>query len=321
MCVRALSKVKHYNLSYRTLLCADDIQCKPSRELLRGTMPRTYMWAAVYRGESADEVLPLKLGDFETRCSTCGALYWRAEKLADGRDTPAWCCGKTLSYTLTESARLKPILDPAVEALYSGQSEDAIHFRRHGRAYNCILSVGMPSVQYDRRQVRTESVIGVNGRMAFNVPARPTVAQDGLPNQPGQLYFVDLSEEVVARRILCSTDAENLRPHIVQLLEGYLRSHNPLVQTMMLAKERLDAQRDAAISASESDVEGVVVLVNPHRDGFRVTDRYVVAHFCTCVMTGFSACHCARFSLCVTPFVSEDCLPKMGVRSARLGVT
>ena len=257
---------------------------KPSRQRLNMTMPATFMPARLYCGEPTEDIRPVKLGPWDVRCPDCGALFFRAERLANGVDVLSLCCGKTERYELDPAAMLRPIQDEAVRELYFGTSEDALHFRQHARAYNTALSVGMPAVQYERRQVRSNHVIAVNGKAVFNAPALPRLDTDGLPRQPGQLYFVDVSEASIGKRILASTDP-HLRPHIVQMLVRYLEQHNDLIKTFLLAKEvmqRQDAEESDEDLFAEEDcrVRGLHVLVNPHRDGFRVTDRSVLQPLC-----------------------------------------
>jgi hypothetical protein len=81
----------------------------------------------------------------------------------------------------------------------------------------------------------------VNGRATFSAPSYPAVDDNGIPVHPGAMYFVDMSEDIIAKRVEHSTDPY-IRLHIVEMLERYLRQHNAFVRTFMLAKDIMAAQ-------------------------------------------------------------------------------
>ncbi|KAK3911682.1 ATP-dependent DNA helicase PIF7 [Frankliniella fusca] len=139
-------------------------------------------------------------------------------------------------------------------------------------AYNTVLSMAIPRANYGRRTRWTESVVTINGVLTLRAPAYPSLGDDGLPCQSGQLFFVDVSEESLLRRAGNSTDP-GLRFHVLEILERYLRRYNDLVRTFVLAG---DVQRQMEAEAVEGEVvRRVALVVNPHKQAFRVTDRTI----------------------------------------------
>lgn len=59
---------------------------------------------------------------------------------------------------------------------------------------------------------------------------------------------------------------------MLEALEKYLRAHNGLVKTFEFAGKVQKRMEEEAAATGEV-VERVGVVVNPHRQGFRVTDR------------------------------------------------
>jgi len=113
-------------------------------------------------------------------------------------------------------------------------------------------------------------MLDVNGMVYRKAPSFPNFQQDGYPRHQGQLYFLEFDDQVIERRLRASTDPK-LRPEILAKLEIYLRAHNDLVRTFECAR---DVQKDLE-EQDAAESAHVAVVVNPHKTGFRTTDRYV----------------------------------------------
>jgi hypothetical protein len=232
------------------------------------------MWAKMYAGETSATVQQVTLGRYDVVCpnANCGAVFWEAERLCGREDVPYWCCGRQVKTRLSELGAFRPIQDERVLELYQNESEDSKHFLANLTAYNSILSTALPVVKYASVSLKQSSVVTVNGKLTFRAPSLPNFDAEGLPSTYGQLYFVEMSREQVQKRIDLARD-QTLRPHIVALLESYLRRHNDFVRTFKYAAEIQSALEERQDAGSSDAVTRVSVLVNPHRDGFRVTDR------------------------------------------------
>lgn len=96
---------------------ADIVRSKPSIALTFGRITKHYMWAKVYRGEKAENIKLVSLGQYSARCPTegCGALCWEAEHLyASSTEVPYWCCGRTIKTMLSDRGVLRPIQDERI---------------------------------------------------------------------------------------------------------------------------------------------------------------------------------------------------------------
>ena len=262
------------------------------------------MWAGVFSGENTRSVEEVTLGSMSNKCPTvgCESLFYEAERISERNTVPFWCCNKSTRALLTEQGVFKDIIDPNVHELYFGSSEVAQHFQRHIRAYNHVLCTAMPSTRYGGIYRRSTTIVTVNGKITFKAPSYPHFSADGMPDMAGQLFFVDASPAVTARRLALSTDP-GLRRDVVELLEGYLRANNDFVRTFQLAGEvERTLQRS---DQGGSECRRVMLVVNPHREGFRTTDRYCFVSLCCTTLRATSLT--AIIELCTFLF-SENCL-------------
>lgn len=250
---------------------ADVVRSKPSIALTFGRITKHYMWAKIYSGETAEGVRLVSLGEYRARCQSCGAIYWEAEHLyGSSTEVPFWCCGRSIKSMLSDRGVLRPIRDERVHNLYNGDGPEAVHFRRHIRGYNVALSTAIPVASESNPSLAGKKILAVNGMVYRKAPSYPNLQPDGLPRHHGQLFFVDFGEDVIQRRLQASTDPE-LRRDVLELLERYLRANNDFIRTFQFASEvQKEIERNEPGDAAE-----VCVVVNPHRTGFRTTDRYV----------------------------------------------
>lgn len=243
-------------------------------------MGYNYLWAATFDDDDETAITqPIKLGDCDFKCTGCDARFWEAERLVSDGSVPFVCCGKSVKVEAGELTRFSAITDEAIRDLYYGQTDDALHFRQNIRAYNRILSVASPIVKYKNTGLGRNRSVSVNGKVTFAAHAFPDFDQDGLPANHGQLYFLDMTDETVRKRIQCST-AQGLREHIVHQLEDYLRKNNKLIQTFeyaaekqrLLNLERKDANHNDG-SCPDDSPANVLVYVNVKKAGLRDTQR------------------------------------------------
>lgn len=233
------------------------------------------MWALMYANEPVEKIERINLGGLTASCPTCGAIYWQAEHLANERcnELPFWCCGKTTKTLLSETATFSPIKDDYIRELYYGSSKCAEHFRKNIRSYNAVLSTAMPRVAYNKAG-KTAKTVTVGGSICFNAPSCPNIQDSGLPAHHGQLYFLDMTRDTVQKRMSASTNKE-IREDILSELEKYLRAHNGLVRTFQYASQ---VQKQIQLEEGEDSASRVAVVVNPHRNGMRGTERELLTN-------------------------------------------
>lgn len=251
---------------------ADEILTKQSLALQGNRITKHYLWAVTFAGENAVNVRPYTIGMMDQPClqEDCHALFWGAERLyRDTKDVPYWCCGKTVRGIQGSNTQFRDIRSSEIHDLYFGESEAAKHFRSHIRGYNYALAPAVGVVKYKNIFSRGQRTVSVNGKVVYKAPESGPAAR--MEEGPGQLFFVDVSDETTQRRLLTSNDSE-LRPEILSVLERYLRVENDLVRTYLLASEIQEEMDEVG------DERRVALIVNPRRQGFRVTDRLVLLH-------------------------------------------
>jgi len=163
-----------------------------------------------------DEDGYLDFSDYSLECEHCGAQHFFFERLStstkDKHVLPNLCCGK---------GKYKPeILDPPKELqdLFTGNSADSRHFRKHIRSYNNAFSLASVQANWVSRGLGSSSwnpTFTVQGKMyhllgAMNPP-------DNVHPRYASLYVYDTENSTANRKRFHPNLKENVLTSIYSL--------------------------------------------------------------------------------------------------------
>ena len=153
---------------------------------------------------------------------------------------------------------------PVLE-LYTGDSAQAKRFRENIVSYNRIFSTALPCGDIAGIGSRGHDAMVVNGALRY-VPYSYRSSEHLSEVNPGQLYFVELSNDVAAARIACSTRGDTLDPNVVRIFENYLRNNNRFILQFVTAGERKRAEERLA-ALENRPLRDVTLAINPRPVG------------------------------------------------------
>ena len=195
---------------------------------------------------------PHDLGRMTFACSLCKALHWADERMnPNSRSSAIYtfhkCCtkGDGILQNL-------PILPASLQTLFTSDTDDARHFRRHIIDYNNALTFTSCRYQPDKR------LYGTVGIQPFQIRGELYHLQGPLREVSGQLpcfaqiYFYDPLHATSIR----TAQNEQLRPSLLQQLDQIVRDcNNPFIQFYKTAREVLESY--------EQNPDPLRIVLNP----------------------------------------------------------
>ncbi|KAI8532314.1 hypothetical protein RHMOL_Rhmol11G0204200 [Rhododendron molle] len=174
------------------------------------------------------------LGNMDIKCTHCKALHWMDERLTkSSTSNPLFgtCCfqGKIKLPTLTTPP-------PPIRALYDGDDDQSISFRKHTREYNATNAFTSLGATLDPRMLtgRGPTSFTIHGELRHRVGS--LLPQQGKDASYAQLYIYDPASALEVR----NRRNQQLRKDVLQTIQETLLQVNPFVDKFRQAYAILD---------------------------------------------------------------------------------
>ncbi|KAE8738105.1 hypothetical protein FOCC_FOCC016421 [Frankliniella occidentalis] len=236
---------------------------KPSMAVKEsGVISKWHKCAWLFYGEKSSDFSLVTLPPLDVECPNCKALFRKTE-IRQKNKVSAMCCdfGKV---RLPAGATFKEPA-PAIKAKYVSDDTQSKAFRAALVSYNRVFS--MACAEGNLRSINTrgyESMI-VNGQLRF-VANSYLRGDEQNAAKPGELYFVEMSGDVAAARLACSTRSDRLNEATILEFEHFLRRENKLIRTFVTAGEKVKEEKQKAAAENRS-VRDVILAINPRPSG------------------------------------------------------
>ncbi|XP_058225284.1 uncharacterized protein LOC131334340 [Rhododendron vialii] len=187
-------------------------------------------------GLSRSHVIPGRhnLGNMDIKCTHCKALHWMDERLTKSSTShPLFgtCCfqGKIRLPTLITPP-------PPIRALYDGDDDRSISFRKHSREYNATNAFTSLGATLDPRMLsgRGPTSFTIHGELRHRVGS--LLPQQGKDASYAQLYIYDPASALEVR----NRRNQQLRKDVLQTIQETLLQVNPFVDKFRQAYAILD---------------------------------------------------------------------------------
>ncbi|KAI8531251.1 hypothetical protein RHMOL_Rhmol11G0122300 [Rhododendron molle] len=174
------------------------------------------------------------LGNMDIKCTHCKALHWMDERLTkSSTSNPLFgtCCfqGKIKLPTLITPP-------PPIRALYDGDDDQSISFRKHTREYNATNAFTSLGATLDPRMLtgRGPTSFTIHGELRHRVGS--LLPQQGKDASYAQLYIYDPASALEVR----NRRNQQLRKDVLQTIQETLLQVNPFVDKFRQAYAILD---------------------------------------------------------------------------------
>ncbi|KAG5539463.1 hypothetical protein RHGRI_019865 [Rhododendron griersonianum] len=181
-------------------------------------------------------IIPVRhnLGNMDIQCDHCKALHWMDERLAKSSiSNPLFgtCCFKG-------KIRLPTLITPPppIRALYDGDDDRSISFRKHAREYNATNAFTSLGATLDPRVLtgRGPTSFTIHGELRHR--AGSLLPPQGKEASYAQLYIYDPAPALEVR----SRRNQHLRKDVLQTIQETLLQVNPFVEKFRQAHAILD---------------------------------------------------------------------------------